>query len=379
MGWIRKRSDKGTYEASYRDPSGRIRSRSFKTKSEARSFLASSEHSKQRGDWTDPSGAKVRFEDYANDCLASTAHLRPGTRVKVEGHLRNHIFPFFDKTPLGGIKPAHVRSWISTLEKEGLAPGTINGIYRTFSKIMKTAVIDGFVSRSPCIGIDLPKQTSHEEMSFMDPDQVEALAGAIALRYRALIFTAAYTGMRWGELAALKIERLNLLRGTVDVVESMSEINGYLEVQPTKTGRPRTLSLPRSLCELLGEHLGHHPSEDGFVFSSAEGKPLRRNFYNRHYLPALVKSGLDPDLCLCSRSDCDKRHRPKYRFHDLRPTCAALLIAQGAHPKEIQERLGHSTITLTFDRYGHLLPSLDERLREGLDEMIRSARSSSAE
>jgi len=377
MGWIRKRSDKGTYEASYRDPAGRVRSKSFKAKGEARGFLAAAENAKQRGDWTDPRGGKIRFEDYAADYFASVAHLRPGTRQKIEGHLRNQIYPFFDKTPLGAIKPAHVRSWIATLEKEGLAPGTINGIYRTFSKIMKTAVIDGLISRSPCIGIDLPKQTSHEEMRFLDPDQVEALAEAIEPRFRALIYTAAYTGMRWGELAALRVERLNLLRGSVDVVESMSEINGYLEVQPTKTGRSRTLSLPRSLCELLGEHLGHYPSEDGFVFTSAESKSLRRNFYHRHYLPAQVRSGLDPDLCLCTNRQCEQRHRPLYRFHDLRHTCAALLIAQGAHPKEIQERLGHSTITLTFDRYGHLLPSLDERLRDGLDQMIRGARKGS--
>ena len=79
-------------------------------------------------------------------------------------------------------------------------------------------------------------------------------------------------------------------------------------------------------------------------------------------------------LCLCTDRSCKLRHRPLYRFHDLRHTCAALLIAQGAHPKEIQERLGHSTITLTFDRYGHLFPSLDERLRDGLDKMIRTGR-----
>ena len=190
---------------------GRVRSKSFKTKAEARGFLASAENAKQRGDWTDPRGGKIRFEDYATEYLGSVAHLRPGTRQKIEGHLRNQIYPFFDKTPLGAIKPAHIRSWIAALEKEGLAPGTINGIYRTFSKIMKTALIDGLISRSPCIGIDLPKQTSHEEMKFLDPDQVEALAEAIDPRFRALIYTAAYTGMRWGELAALKIERLNLL------------------------------------------------------------------------------------------------------------------------------------------------------------------------
>ena len=77
----------------------------------------------------------------------------------------------------------------------------------------------------------------------------------------------------------------------------------------------------------------------------------RRNFNARHYKPAVRSAGLDPDL----------------RFHDRRHTHVALLIAQGAHAKEIADRLGHSTIKLTFDRYGHLLPSLDERLRDGLE------------
>jgi hypothetical protein len=80
----------------------------------------------------------------------------------------------------------------------------INGIYRTFSKILKTAMIDGLISRSPCIGIDLPKQTSHEEMKFLTLDQVEALAEAIGPRFRALIYTAAYTGMRWGRACWIK-------------------------------------------------------------------------------------------------------------------------------------------------------------------------------
>jgi hypothetical protein len=89
-----------------------------------------------------------------------------------------------------------VRSWISALERDGLAPGTINGIYRTFFKLMKTAVIDGLIGRSPCLGIDLPKQTSHEEMKFLDPAQIEALADAIDPRFRALVFTAAYDALR---------------------------------------------------------------------------------------------------------------------------------------------------------------------------------------
>jgi integrase len=125
---------------------------------------------------------------------------------------------------------------------------------------------------------------------------------------------------------------------------------------------------------MLGEHLAQFPPTNGLVFTSAKGMPLRRNFYKRHYLPALARSGLDPQLCLCQSEECEERHTPLYRFHDLRHTCAALLIAQGAHPKEIQEQMGHSTIRITFDRYGHLFPSLHERLRDGLDEVFESAR-----
>ena len=374
MGWISRKTETGSYLARYRDPSGREHSKSFRTRAEAKAFLHSVENAKQRNEWSDPAGAKVRFADFAAGYVSSITHVRPGTKLKIEGHLRNQILPVFGRMPLGSIRPSDVRAWIAALQDAGLAPGTIAGIYRTFSKIMKTAVIDDLISRSPCVGIDLPKQTTHEEMRFLEPAQVERLADTIDPRVRTLIFMAAYTGMRWGELAALRVRRLNLLKGTVDVSESLAEINGHIHIQPTKTGRPRTLSLPRSRSEMLGEHIGRYPSEDGFVFCSPEGKPLRRNFYSRHFLPALVKSGLDPELCLCTNRACERRHRPLYRFHDLRHTCAALLIAQGAHPKEIQERLGHSTITLTFDRYGHLFPTLDERLRDGLDKMIRTGR-----
>lgn len=125
---------------------------------------------------------------------------------------------------------------------------------------------------------------------------------------------------------------------------------------------------------MLTDHLKEFPPVDGLVFTSSQGGPLRRNFYKRHYLPAL-RASVDAQLCLCDRTSCSDRHTPLYRFHDLRHTCAALLIAQGAHPKEIQERLGHSTIRITFDRYGHLFPSLDERLKDGLDAAFELASS----
>lgn len=133
-------------------------------------------------------------------------------------------------------------------------------------------------------------------------------------------------------------------------MESLAEINGHFHLQSTKTGARRTVTLPRFLCEMLGEHIGRYPGQ--YVFSGTSGGPLRRTFYVRKFVPAVERAGLDG-----------------LRFHDLRHTCATLLISMGAHPKEIAEHLGHSTIRVTFDRYGHLFPTLAARLREGMDAM----------
>jgi integrase len=117
--------------------------------------------------------------------------------------------------------------------------------------------------------------------------------------------------------------------------------------------------LPPFLVEELTVYLGDASDDsDAFVFTAPEGGPLRHNlFYQRTFRPAVRRAGLPPGL----------------RFHDLRHTCAALLIAQRAHPKAMQERLGHSSITVTLDRYGHLFPSLDEALTEGLEGTYRAA------
>jgi integrase len=102
---------------------------------------------------------------------------------------------------------------------------------------------------------------------------------------------------------------------------------------------------------------------DELVFTAPDGGPLRHSrFMARVFRPAVAAAGLDTGL----------------RFHDLRHTCAALLIAQGAHPRAIKERLGHSTITVTMDTYGHLLPSIDDELSAGLDAAFRSAREAPA-
>lgn len=357
MGSVRRDVRGAGWQARYRDRSGRQRTRTFPSRGDARRFLDSVEVDLARGTWTDPSLAKVRFATYASRWRESVSHLRPGTLVNLDSRLHKHVLPAFGPWPIGSIEPTDVRAWVAGLVQLGLASGTVASNYHLLARILATAENDGVIPRTPCRGVKLPRQTTKTEVCFLSPEQVRDLAEAIEPRYSALIYAAAYTGMRWGELAGLRTEHVDLLHGTIDVVQALTEVNGHFALGPTKTGKRRRVSIPRFLGTLITDHLATYGQPNGFVFTSAEGTPLRRAFYLRHYKPAARRAGLDERL----------------RFHDLRHTCASLLIAQGAHPKAIQERLGHSTIRLTLDRYGHLLPGLDDRLRDGLDEAFRGA------
>lgn len=169
-----------------------------------------------------------------------------------------------------------------------------------------------------------------------------------------LIRLAAYSGLRAGELAAIKVRSLDLQRGSVHVTESISEVRGRAIVGATKTYATRSVSIPSFLVADLRRLLARKQIEcdhDRLVFGADDGSLLRQsNFYPRCFKPAAREIG-----------------KPSLRFHDLRHTCAALLIAEGAHPRVLMERLGHSSVTTSLDRYGHLLPTLDVALTQALD------------
>jgi integrase len=175
-----------------------------------------------------------------------------------------------------------------------------------------------------------------------------------------LILLLAFSGARIGEAAALRVRNLDLLRGRVRIVEASKEVDGKIIVGETKTRQNRTVTLPRFLREGLALHLasfGSPDDADSLVFSGANGGAIRQHaFRSRVFVPAAKRAGLHP-----------------LRVHDLRHTAVALAIEAGWHPRKIQEMLGHSSIQVTMDRYGHLFDTLHQDGADRLDELYRAS------
>jgi len=351
----------GKWEASYRDPAGRERIKRHSTRAEADRWLATVKASLARGDYVEPRLARERFKIWSHEWLETTSHLRPRTRLGYQSVLRTHILPVFGEMPVGSIRQVDVKRFVAEMLASGAAPGTVRGARKVLRLVLASAEGSGAIRANPCNGVRVPASPK-AEMVFLSAEQVESLATAITSRFSMLDRFAAYTGLRAGEVCALRVGRVDLLRARVLVAESVTEVDGQsLVFSEPKTYEHRSVTLPRFLCEELVEHLAGRASEpDHFMFPATHGGVLRHKmFYWRHFKPAVMAAGLPPAT----------------RFHDLRHTCAALCIALGAHPKAIQERLGHSSITVTLDRYGHLFPKLDEALTERLDNMQRDAAS----
>ncbi len=358
MAHIEKR-DKGRWRARYRGPDGRERSKTFERRADAERWLAGVEVSKSAGDWIDPALGKRTFASWAQEWSATIVDLRPSTLDRDRRIVRVHLLPRFGPVPLARITNPSVRAFIADMLATGKhAPATVRKVGQVLTKVLRGAVEAGLISRSPCDGLRLPAEP-RRQMRFLTAAQVADLADT-AGEAGTLIYTAAYTGLRWGELAGLRVERVNVLRRSIAVVEQLNELSGkFCWGEPKTAAGRRAVSLPGELATMLEAQLARpEVIRSGLVFPTPLGEPMRRsNFARRVWEPATAAIGVGG-----------------MRFHDLRHTAVALAIGQGAHPKALQERLGHSSVTVTLDRYGHLYEGLDGQIAANLDDVLRKSR-----
>jgi integrase len=349
--------DRLRYRARYIAPDGRERSKSFAKKADAKNWLDAQEASKVTQTWTDPALGRTLLRDWFDEWWATTTNLRASTAARDETYIRGYVLPSLGDAQLAALSQREVRGWVAELAARGLAPATVQKAYQLLGKLMAAAVDANMIAASPCRRVPLPR-IEREEMRFLTPAEINRLADAIGVRYRALVLLGAYGGLRIGEMAGLRRGRVDLKRGMVEVVEIAVEVRGKLHTGPPKTraGR-RWIALPRIVVEALERHVPEGADPQGWVFGSSQGAPLRvMNFRHWIWLPATKAAGLTG-----------------LRIHDLRHTAVALWIAAGANPKAVSARAGHASVSFTLDRYGHLYPEADVQLRDHLDALIEDA------
>lgn len=353
----------GRFQVRYRDPdTNRYRNaeRTFATKADAGRWLSILEADLTRGVWHDPQRGEVLLGEIAETWYSTKAHLRETTKHVYRSTLDAHILPAFGERPIGSITTLDVQVWIARLHQNPrCGANTVAKTYKQLRMMMECALDAGLIIRNPC-RIKGAGTERLPEMRAATVEEVTALAQAVAPQWQALILLAAYSGLRWGELAGLRRRYLDPLHKTVRVVEQCTEVGGVFVWGPPKTAAgTRTVALPSFICDVMVDHLARwsEPGVDGLVFVMPDGGPLRRaNFRARVWFPACRDAGIEGRL----------------RFHDLRHTNATLAAASGAPLRAVMHRLGHASAAAAL-RYQHRMDGQDEAIAEFLDGLRGSS------
>jgi len=268
--------------------------------------------------------------------------------------LRAHVLPAWGDYRLAHVTHADVATWVAQLRTQGSAPGTVRQSHRVLSLLLDLAVRDGRIPRNPAERVPLPRIVRGEPR-FLTRKEVEGLAHA-AGDDGDVIRLLAYTGLRFGELAALRVRRVDFLRLRLTVAESATEVGGQLLFGTPKTHQQRSVPLPAVLVESFARRCeGKHPED--LLVTTASGTALRlRNWRRVVWDPAVRAAGL---------SDVTP--------HDLRHTAASLAVASGANVKSVQRMLGHASAAMTLDVYSGLFDDDLTALADRMDAAARAA------
>jgi integrase len=364
----RTRNDRTRWYVRYRDPGGEQRTKTFDRRVDAERYLTTIESSKLSGSYVDPARSRITVGEWTDRWLAGQAHLKPTTRERYAGIVRKHIRPRWATTTLADVTHADVQSWVTKVSRSA-EPATVRKIHRVLSLILTLAVKDGRLIRNPAADINLPRPRALEQR-YLTHEQVHDLARAAtgpvspskhrrpderqSDQYRLIVLFLAYTGVRFGEMAALRVRRVDFLRRRATIAESVTLV-GAQQVWGTPKGHERReVPIPRFLVDQLAEHVkGKAP--DDLVFSGVRGGGALR-------APIFRRAAFD--------RAAEEIGMPGLHPHELRHTAASLAIAAGADIKVVQKMLGHKSATMTLDQYGHLF---DDRLDDVADRLDAAA------
>lgn len=324
-----------------------------KTKQAVQAKLANLAGAKADGTLSQPS--KLTVQGFIKEWMG-TRKLRRTTVNVYQGVIDQYINPHIGCVRLCDLSPLHVQRLYSSI--------TLDSRRRLTHAVLRCALERacrlGLALRNPCDNVETPRPVESGG-THLSVDAVKALLEESAkTRYHAIIVLAVLTGMRQGEILGLHWSDVDLKRKTIQVQRALTEVKGKLKLETPKTDESRRLvTLPRMVVSALKKHRVAMNREGlaftKHVFPDRHGEYMHKStFYSGGWIPIR------------------KRAKTQIRFHDLRHSMASLLLAAGEHPKVVQERLGHSTVSMTLDVYSHSIPSLQEDAAAKLDKLFRA-------
>lgn len=278
---------------------------------------------------------------------------KPSTIRGYERDLTKHAIPVLGSKRIGRLQRPELQRWVDELTTPERSPSTVKNIVAALRALIGFGELRGWVHIDPCDGLRLPAGEAARDR-IASPSEAATLISAMHPKDQLALGFAVYAGLRFGELIALEMSAVDLQGGWIHVRRSWDA--GSKQFVPTKSRKPRKVPIIGKLAQLLANHfvLLDHPT-DGLIFPSV-GNPewptdpaiLRRRAYERW-----DDAGLD-----------------RLGFHEGRHTFASIGIAAGVNAKTLSTYLGHATITITLDRYGHLMPGSEVEARTMLDAYL---------
>jgi integrase len=317
---------------------------------------------------------KITLGNYLNQWLRDYVkpNLSPRTYEGYEYIIRYHVIPNIGNIPLSDLKPEYVQHYyavrLSTTKANGkgkLSNLSVRHHAMLLHKALHTACQLGLLQRNPADNVVIPK-AKQIEMQIWDVEEVKCfLDTAISSQYYPLFFTALYTGARRSELLALRWSDVDLLLCNMSINRGLHQINRqYVFTQPKTTKSRRVIALSPALVQVLKDHHDKQALdkamadikilESDLIFSTYDNKPWRPDTISRAWKSTAKRAGVKI-----------------IRFHDARHTHASLMLKQGIHPKVVQERLGHSTISTTLDIYSHVAPGIQKAAAQRFDDILK--------
>lgn len=331
------------YRARVKHHGREVATRVFDRKRDAEAWEEDQKRKLRMGEWYDPKRGRVPLSTVATDWMQSRQSVKRSTRAVEEVAWRRHIEPRFGKVPVASITPADVATWVGRMITDGASPTTAARYLGAFRRLLAFAVNDGRVSANVAAKVK-PPAAGHRrrEGQFLTLSEVDALAKACRGPHAEVVLVLALAGLRWGELAGLKVgDRVALPGQGLRLQRAVLAGNdrGDLYLDTLKSNRARTVPLVPQLVPIIDRWSEGKAAED-WLFASPRGGPLHESNWKRavDWSKALEVIG-----------------RPTLRVHDLRHTCASVWLGAGADPKVVQRILGHASAAMTMDLYGHLI------------------------